>query len=263
MFGLSERRSCRLLNQNPSTQRYKSRQTRTDVVVRDRMRELASRYRRFGSPRIHTLLKREGLVQNHKRTERLYRLEGLALKRKRPKRKASRIRIPIAPAQEANGCWSMDFVFDRLLNGRKIKCLTIIDDYSKLCPRIEVGHAISGVQLSQILEEMKVLVGVPKIIRVDNGPEFQSKAFWEYCINSGIEIHHIDPGKPTQNAFVESFNGKFRDECLNEECFLNLQDCKNKVETWRIFYNEVRPHSSLKGLTPNEFASQSEFRLTA
>jgi len=262
-FGLSERRCCRLVDQNPSTQRYKGKTSASDGLVRERMRELANRYRRFGSPRLHTLLKKEGLVQNHKRTERLYRLEGLTLRRKRPKRKSNTIRVAMAPATRSNQCWSMDFVFDALLKGRRIKCLTIVDDFSKICPRIEVSHSISGLHLVRILEEIRGIAELPKTIRVDNGPEFQSKALWEFCFTNGIELHHIQPGKPTQNPYVESFNGKFRDECLNEQCFLNLEDAKIKVEDWREFYNSFRPHSSLGGLSPNEFAIGKELGLTA
>lgn len=202
-------------------------------------------------------------MQNHKRTERLYRLEGLTLRRKRPKRKSNTIRVAMAAVTRPNQCWSMDFVFDALLRGRRIKCLTIVDDFFKFYPRIEVSHSISGLHLVRVLEEMRGVTGLPQRIRVDNGPEFQSKALWEFCLSKGIELHHIQPGKPTQNPYVESFNGKFRDECLNEQCFLSLQDAKTKVEDWREFYNSLRPHSSLGGLSPNEFAMRRELSLTA
>ena len=262
-FGLSERRSCSLVKQNPSTQQYKRKNEGKDDALRKRMRELAERYRRFGVPRLHTILRKEGLVMNYKRTERVYHLEGLTLRRKRPKKKGTTLRVPMQKTEQANECWSMDFVFDALLSGRGIKCLTIVDNHSKICPRIEISHSISGLHLVRALEELRTVRGLPKVIRVDNGPEFQSKAFWEFCINNQIEIHHIQPGKPTQNCYIESFNGKFRDECLNEQCFLNLEDAQRKIEDWRIHYNSFRPHSSLGGLSPDEFAMKQDLRLTA
>lgn len=200
---------------------------------------------------------------NQKRTERFYREEGLALRRKRPKRKGSLIRVPLQPASYKNHRWSMDFVHDSLVTGRRIKCLTIVDDFTKELPRIEVSHSISGSYLVRLLEELKEVTGLPQEIRSDNGPEFQSRVFLEYCLAQGIKLCFTRPGKPMDNSFIESLNGKFRDECLNEHCFLNLEDAKEKIEQWREFYNRERPHSSLKGLTPEEFAQQENYQLTA
>ena len=221
------------------------------------MREIAHKHKRFGCPRIHMVLKREGLVVNKKRTARIYREEKLALKRKRPKRKGSNIRVPLLPTKKANQRWSMDFVFDSLFAGRRIKCLTIVDDHSKKCPAIAVRQSIGGDQVAKILDERKAIHGLPEEIRVDNGPEFQSKAFLEYCFKHKIKVHFTRPGKPTDNGFIESFNGKFRDECLNEQIFLSMQDAENKIEFWRNHYNIERPHSSLNGLSPKEFIDQN------
>lgn len=248
---------------NLATKRYVGVKDSSEECLRQRMRELADRHKRFGLPRLHLLLRREGLVVNKKRTERIYREERLMLRRKRPKRKGSMIRVPLEPAFRKNHRWSMDFVHDSLVTGRRIKCLTMVDDFTKELPRIEVGHSISGFHLVRILEELKDVTGLPEEIRSDNGPEFQSKVFLEYCLSQGINLRFTRPGKPTDNSFIESLNGKFRDECLNENCFLNLEDAKAKIETWREFYNRERPHSSLQGLAPEAFARQVEYQLTA
>jgi len=208
------------------------------------------------------MAKREGLVINKKRTARLYREEKLALRRKRPKRKGSMLRIPLPIPMEPNQRWSMDFIHDSLFAGRRFKCLTIVDDFSKESPRIEVAHSLGGYQLVRILEEMRPVTGLPREIRVDNGPEFQSRVLLEYCLKMGIQLHFTRPGKPTDNAFIESFNGRFRDECLNEHCFMSLNDAKQKIETWRTFYNQERPHSALDGMSPKMFAEKLESELT-
>lgn len=226
-------------------------------MVRSRMREIADKHKRFGCPRIHMVLKKEGLVVNKKRTERIYREEKLALKRKRPKRKGTGIRVPLLPVERPNQRWSMDFVFDSLFAGRRIKCLTLIDDFTKKSVRIETEHSLGGLALVRLFDEIKTIHGLPEEIRVDNGPEFQSKAFLEHCFKNKIKVIYTRPGKPTDNAFIESFNGKFRDECLNENLFLSLQDAKTKIEGWRTFYNTNRPHSALKGLSPEEFINQN------
>lgn len=262
-FGLSQRRCCRLLGQNLSSQRYVATKDPSEEKIRSRIKEIAMKFRRYGAPRIHLILKNEGLVMNHKRTERLYRLEGLQLKRKRPKPKRNVLRVPLERAQHKNHRWSIDFIFDRLHSGRTLKCLTIVDDFTRESPRIEVQHSISGHMLTRIFDEIKTVHGLPKEIRVDNGPEFQSRAFLQYCFTNNIQLRTINPGKPTENSFIESFNGKFRDECLNEQCFMSLNDAKEKIEIWRNYYNEERPHSSLKGLPPEQFAKNQESVLTA
>ncbi len=262
-FGLSERRACRLVDLSVATKRYRSLRIDHDMLLRKRLKELSHRHRRFGLPRLHLMLKREGLVINKKRSARLYREEKLALRRKRPKRKGSMLRVPLPVPTEPNQRWSMDFIHDSLFAGRRIKCLTIVDDFSKESPRIEVSHALGGHQLVRILEEIRLVSGLPREIRVDNGPEFQSRILLEYCLEKGMQLHFTRPGKPTDNAFIESFNGRFRDECLNEHCFMSLDDAKEKVERWRTFYNYERPHSSLNGLSPKIFAEKWAGKLTA
>lgn len=262
-FGLSEKRACRLVALPVATKRYRSVWGDRDEALRERMKELAQKHRRFGLPRLHLMVKREGLVVNNKRTARLYREENLALRRKRPKRRGSMLRLPLPVPTAPNQRWSIDFIHDSLFAGRRFKCLTIVDDFSKESPRIEAAHGLGGHQLVRILEEMRPVTGLPNEIRADNGPEFQSRILLEYCLKMGITLHFTRPGKPMDNAFIESFNGRFRDECLNEHCFMSLDDAKQKIEEWRVFYNEGRPHSALNGMSPKRFAEQWELQLTA
>ncbi len=237
-----------------SSKRYKAKFIRGDEEVRNRMRELAVKHKRMGCPMMHMILKREGLVVNKKRSERLYyQEERLSLRRRRPKRKRATLRVSLDQANRMNHRWSMDFIFDGIYSGRRIKCLTIVDDYSRKAPFIAVDHSIGGEYLVRLLKDVRDIHGLPEEIRVDNGPEFQSRCFYEFCLEENIKLHFIRPGKPTENSYIESFNGKFRDECLNENVFLNLEDARDKIETWREFYNSMRPHSALKGLSPNEF----------
>lgn len=252
-----------MVNISLATKRYKSVWGNRDEALCERMKVLAQKHKRFGLPRLHLVLKQEMLVINEKRTARLYQEENLALRRKRPKRKGSTLRLSLPVPTVPNQRWSMDFIYDSIFSGRRFKCLTIVDDFSKESPRIEVALSLGGHHLVRILEEMRQATSLPKEIRVDNGPEFQSRALIEYCFRRGIGLHFTRPGKPTDNAFIESFNGRFRDECLNENCFLSLADAKNKIEEWRYFYNEERPHSTLNGLAPKTFAKKWENQLTA
>lgn len=209
------------------------------------------------------MLRKESLVINRKHTERLYREEKLALRRKRPKRKGSMLRLPLPVPTAPNQRWSLDFIHDSLFSGRRFKCLTIVDDFTRSSPRIEVSQALGGHYLVRVLEELKPVTGLPKEIRTDNGPEFQSRVLLEYCMREGIELHFTRPGKPMDNAFIESFNGRFRDECLNENCFLSLEHARETIEDWRCAYNEDRPHSSLRGMTPKAFTEAWEIQQTA
>lgn len=236
-----------------------------DERIKQRMRELALRKRRWGCPMIHDVLKREGLVINHKRTERIYyREEKLSLKiRKRPKKRISELRVAIPPPKEPNERWSMDFVHSRFANGRRFKTLTIVDEYSRESPAIEVDTSIPGLRVIRVLDRLKeVRGGLPKLIRVDNGPEFSGKALDEWAWRNNVNLVFIEPGKPTQNAFIESFNGRFREECLNEHWFYNLEESRATIEEWRAEYNSFRPHSSLEGLTPDAFIRQYKTTLT-
>lgn len=229
-----------------------------EEAIRARLRELAQLRRRYGCPRLHVLLKREGLVINHKRTERLYREEGLSLRLKKRKKRISVLRVVMPPAARTDQRWSMDFVSDALDTGRRFKVLTIVDDYSRECPAMEVDTSLNGKRVVQALERLAALRGLPEVITVDNGPEFSGKTLDEWAYKNKVHLNFIRPGKPVENAYIESFNGKFRDECLNENRFLSLQQARQIIETWRKDYNEVRPHSSLNNLTPQEFARQQQ-----
>ena len=238
-----------------STHAYKPK-TVGDGVLRTRLRELAETRRRFGCPRLHVLLKREGLVVNHKRTERIYRQEGLSLRLKKRKRRPAGARIKLPVPQGPNERWSMDFVQDALQDGSKFRALTIVDDFSRQCPVIEVDTSIGGFRVARVLDRLSDLHGLPKSITVDNGPEFAGKTLDAWAYRKGVKLNFIQPGKPVQNAYVESFNGRLRDECLNESWFKNLEEARTIIEDWRIDYNRVRPHSSLDDLTPEEYAQR-------
>ena len=218
------------------------------------MRELAGERKRFGSPRLHIMLKREGLVVNHKRTERIYREEGLVLRRKRRRKGAAGARVIIPAPERPNRNWSMDFVADSTVTGRRFRALTIVDDYSRECPAIEVETSLGGVRVVGLLERLADTRGLPEVITVDNGPEFAGKALDEWAYRRGVKLNFIRPGKPVENAFVESFNGRLRDECLNINWFMSIKHAREVIESWRQDYNEVRPHSSLKGRSPREYA---------
>lgn len=252
-FGLSIRRACRLVGLWRSSQQYRAKQDLSDEFVRARLRELASLRKRFGSPRLHVLLRREGLVVNHKRTERLYRLEGLSLRRRKRPKRASGARVVLPQPQNVNQRWSMDFVHDRLEDGRRFRLLTIVDDYSRECPAIEVDTSLGGSRVTQVLERLAEIRGLPQAITVDNGPEFAGTVLDAWAYRKGVQLHFIQPGKPIQNAYVESFNGRLRDECLNEHWFSTLTEAKDRIEAWRQDYNTLRPHSALGDLSPEEF----------
>lgn len=221
------------------------------------MRELAETRRRFGYRRLHLFLFRERLVVNHKRTERIYREEKLSLRIKKRKRRRSQVRVPLAVPERVNQQWSMDFVSDALCTGRRFRALTIVDDYSRECPAIEVDTSLGGERVCRVLDRLAIERGRPETIRIDNGPEFTGKALDEWAYRNGVKLHFIDPGKPNQNAYIESFNGKFRDECLSENWFVSLEEARRIIEDWREDYNQVRPHSSLNDLTPEEFATRN------
>ena len=200
------------------------------------------------------MLKRQNLVINHKRTERIYKEEGLALRRKRRRKGAAGVRVVMPAAERPNQMWSMDFITDSLITGRKFRALTIIDNYTRDCPAIEVDTSLGGRRVIEVLERLEATRGLPEVITVDNGPEFAGKALDEWAYRKGVKLNFIRPGKPIENAFAESFNGRLRDECLNTNWFMNLKHAREIIEDWRKDYNEVRPHSSLKGSTPKEYA---------
>ena len=223
-----------------------------------RIKELAAVRVRYGYRRIHVLLQREGWAVNQKRVYRIYCEEGLNLRKKRPKKRTSdHFRVSRETARDINDCWSMDFASDSLFNGRRFRALTIVDIFSRECLGIEVDQGIKGDDVVNILDYIKSRRGTPRIIRCDNGPEFVSKVLDKWAYENHIVLDFSRPGKPTDNAFAESFIGSFRDECLNVNWFLSLEDARNKIETWRVDYNEYRPHSSLDYKTPDAFTRSS------
>lgn len=252
-FAVSRRRSARALGLSWSTASYSPRE-KSDAQVSERMQELVRTYRRFGVPRIHYLLRREGLVKNLKRTRRIYRALGLQLtKRKRRTKQGAVIRCPRPKAIQVGEVWSFDFVMDRIENGRRLKCLTVVDDFSKRSPGILAEYSITAYDLTKYLDEVAKL---PKRLRCDNGPEMSSREFLDWAYRRGIEVEYIQPGKPIQNAYIESFNSRFREECLNEHSFGDLAEAKKRIESWRRFYNEKRPHTAIEFKTPNEFEAE-------
>lgn len=263
-FGLSVRRACRVIGFGRSSQQY-APQERGEGEIRQRLRDLAERWRAFGSPQLCRVLNRErrlaGLPKvNHKRVERLYRLEGLSLRRRKHKKMAAGLRVILPKPLRANERWSMDFVQDTLWMGRRFRSLTIVDDFSRECPAIEVDTSLGGARVAQVLDRLAVLRGLPEVITTDNGPEFISQALDEWAYRHGVKLHFIRPGKPVENAFIESFNGTFRKECLNQHWFSTLAEARQIIEHWRLDYNRLRPHSSLDDLTPEEFSAREKLK---
>jgi putative transposase len=246
--GFSQRRACRLIEVDPKTVR---RQATADAPeVRQRLRELAGERRRFGYRRLGILLAREGMTMNHKKLLRLYREEGLAVRRRRGRKRATGTRAPMAVPQGPNQRWSLDFVADALSWGRRFRVLAVVDDFTREALALTVDTSIGGARVVRELDALIARRGRPAMIVSDNGTELTARAVLEWTNRAGVEWHYIAPGKPTQNAFVESFNGRFRDECLNEEVFASLAEARSVIERWRQDYNQVRPHSAHGGLTP-------------
>lgn len=250
---LSERRACGLIRIGRSTWSYRSRRP-TDEDIRSALKVLAAKRPRWGYRRLHVLMGREGHRMNHKRLYRLYRTEGLAVRRKKRKR-LTRERTPMPPPARLNERWSMDFMQDRFGLSRKFRTFNLVDEYSRECPAIEVDTSIRAARVIRVLDQVADERGLPDEILVDNGTEFTSRALEAWAHARGVKLHFIRPGKPNDNAYIESFNGKFRDECLNEQWFTTLDDARVTIEAWRRDYNQVRPHSSLDNMTPEEFAN--------
>lgn len=253
--GLSERRACKLFGLHRSTRRYVSRRP-SDQPLREKLKELAAERPRFGYPRLYMLLRREGLKVNHKKVRRLYREEGLRVRRMKRKRVCQNREVKAVVASRADQIWAMDFVHDRLDDGRPFKSLTLVDQFTKESPAIEVDFSLPGQRVVRVLDWLRETRGLPEEIVVDNGPEFVSVALDRWAWERKVKLRFIQPGKPNQNCYIESFNGRFRDECLNQHVFHNLAEAKNRIEDWRYDYNRVRPHTSLAGLTPEEFARE-------
>jgi transposase InsO family protein len=251
--GLSEQRALQVIGMSASALRYQPAPDRNQVL-RQRIVELAQRHRRYGAGMIYLKLRQEGLRVNHKRVDRLYAEEKLQVKRRRRKKIPLADRQPLGRPQRANQVWSMDFVFDRTAEGRVIKCLTVVDDATHEAVAIVAERALGGLQLTRILDALAADPGLPRAIRTDNGMEFCSRAMLAWAHERGVKLFLIEPGKPNQNAYIESFNGRFRDECLNEHWFTSLPQAKVIIEDWRREYNEERPKKGLGGLTPAAYA---------
>jgi len=246
-----------------STQAYKVKYPNKDDDIKARMRELVQQYPRWGCPMVHEVLKRERLVVNIKRTERIYyREERLSLRRRKRRRKAPHARITLPEVSRANERWAMDFIHDSLWNGRKLRALTIVDVFTKESLRIEVDTSLSGERVVRTLNQIVELRGLPEVITVDNGPEFRSKALDRWAYENQVILDFIRPGKPVDNCFIESFNSRFRHECLNSHYFGSISEAKMMIENWRKDYNEFRPHRTLNGLTPKEFAEKQTLTST-
>lgn len=253
-YETSERRACKIVELHRETYRYCRLFPDKDNVLKERMKELAAERPRWGQPILHAVLKREGLVVNHKRTERVYRELNLSLRMKKRKKRVSHLRIVTPPASRPNERWSMDFLFDQTNDNRRLKFFTLGDDFTREALEVEAGRSIGGEAVTEFLDLAIELHGKPEMIVCDNGPEFTGKALHEWAYRNGIKLDFIDPGKPVQNAFRESFNGRLRDEFLNQHLFYDVNDARNKAALWKEDYNRNRPHSSLNYDTPYEFA---------
>jgi putative transposase len=251
--GLSERRALVVVRMSAAALRYTPRPDR-DTDLRDRIVALAHRHRRYGAGMIYLKLRQAGQVVNHKRVDRLYAEARLQVKRRRRKKIPVRDRHPLLRPRQRNEVWSADFVFDRTAEGRVLKCLTIVDDATTEAVAIVPARALGGRPITRVLEQLAASRGLPQVLRTDNGPEFCGRAMLTWAHERGLTLRLIEPGKPTQNAYVESFNGRFRDECLNEHWFTSLAHAQAVIETWRQEYNEERPKKGLGGLTPAAYA---------
>jgi putative transposase len=256
--GLSKRRACELLKVARSALSYRSVRGERDGPVIEAMKRLAAQYPRYGYRRIRIFLRREGYVMSRHRAHRLWRIAGLQLPRRRPRRRAAHSRPRPLPAAGANQVWAYDFVFDACANRQSLKCLTVIDEFTRECLAIDVAGSIRSARVIDVLTRLISQRGAPRYLRSDNGPEFVSKAILEWLETAGVQTALIDPGKPWQNGTDESFNGRLRDECLSTEWFRSRREAIVIIEAWREHYNAVRPHSSLDYLTPIEFRRRHE-----
>lgn len=255
-FGLSQRRACRVVGLARSTCQYRGHRDPAPAL-RERLRALAEQRRRFGYRRLTVLLRREGHRVNHKRVYRLYCEEGLTVRRRRRKRMPRVPTMTLPPAQRVNQRWTMDFIEDRLVTGQKLRAFNVVDAFSRKDLASEVDISLPGARVVQVLDRLADTRALPEEIVLDNGPEFIGRALDQWAYTRGVRLHFIAPGKPVQNAHIESFHGRFRDECLNESWFVTLADARRIIEAWRQDYNAVRPHSSLGYLTPEEFEQRT------
>jgi len=255
-FEVSERRACSALGVDRTSVRYRSRRP-DDATVRARLRELAAVRRRFGYRRLHVLMRREGLVMNHKKFRRLYREERLQVRRRGGRKRALGTRAPMALPQGPNQRWSLDFLSDAFVDGRRFRILAVVDDFTRECLALVADTSLPGLRVVRELEAVIAARGRPAMCVSDNGTELTGMAVLRWCQEIRIAWHYIAPGKPTQNAFIESFNGRLRDELLNETLFTSLTQVRVVLAAWKDDYNDIRPHSALGNLTPTEYADRS------
>lgn len=253
--GVSQRRACKVLAVDRSSIRYKSIRP-DDGELREAIRKVASERRRFGYRRIHIMLQRQGIVMNQKKLRRLYREERLQVRRRGGRKRALGTRRPMILPTSPNERWSLDFVSDAFTDGRRFRVLAVVDDFTRECIGLVADTSLSGARVVRELDAIIARRSKPQTIVSDNGTELTSMAVLRWCQESGVEWHYIAPGKPTQNAFVESFNGRFRDECLNDTLFAALSDARIAISRWRNDYNNERPHSALGNIPPAEFANK-------
>jgi putative transposase len=251
-YRFSERRACRLVGMGRASARYRGQPATDEAALRGRLRELAAERPRFGYRRLHALLRREGIIVNHKRVERLYRAEDLAVRRRGRKRLARNGRGAAPAPQRPNERWGLDFMSDTLAAGRRLRLLCVLDLFTREALAIEVDVSLPGTRVVAVLERLTVARERPAELVLDNGPELTGRALDGWAAERGVQLRFIDPGKPSQNGFVESFNGRFRDECLDQTWFTSLADARSTVEAWRRDYNGHRPHSALGYKTPDE-----------
>lgn len=255
--GYSQRRACHLTQCNRNTAQHISKR-QEDAGLRQRLRELAEQKKSWGYRMLNGALRFEGWGVNHKRTYRLYKEEKLELRPKHRKRLKSESRGRLAAATVENEIWTMDFTSDSLCDGRSFRTLNVMDVFTRRCLSIETDSSLSSERVVRVMEELVQRQGKPKLLQIDNGPEFRGKRLDQWAGKVGVELHFIDPGKPTQNGHIESFNGRFREECLNQEWFSTLKEARQIIEEWRVGYNTVRPHSSLGYLPPEVWARQQK-----
>ena len=256
IYEVSQRRACRAIGTDRSSVRYRSRRP-DDGAVRTRLRELAAIRRRFGYRRLHVLLRHEGTHMNHKKLRRLYREERLQVRRRSGRKRALGTRAPITLPQGRNQRWSLDFVSDTLTDGRRFRILAVVDDFTRECLCLVADTSLSGIRVARELDLLIATRGRPMTCVSDNGTELTSMAILRWCQETRIEWHYIAPGKPTQNAFIESFNGRLRDELLNETLFISLAHARAALAAWKLDYNTIRPHGSLGNLPPATYARLS------
>ncbi len=254
-FEVSQRRACKVLAVDRSSVRYRSIRP-DDGPLREKIRAVASERRRFGYRRIHIMLQRQGIEMNQKKLRRLYREEKLQVRRRGGRKRALGTRRPMELPDRPNDRWSLDFLSDAFTDGRRFRILAVVDDYTRECLALIADTSLSGTRLVRELDAVVARRGKPRTVVSDNGTEMTSMAVLRWCQETGVEWHYIAPGKPQQNAFVESFNGRFRDECLNETLFTELGEARIAINAWKEDYNRHRPHSSLGNVTPREYASK-------